>query len=391
MGAATHFAVHSVSFVPPLLPADVLPRRELQSRIGPTAATRLSLVTGPAGAGKTTLTRLWVAEWSQRWAWLAVEGSLGRRERFWPAFVRAVQLALPDKILDAADLIDADTVDGRLVVRSLVDDLLGVSDEDAPVVIVVDDAHLIDVDAWRDLEWVVNHQPPALHLVLISRSDPPFSVARLRALGRVSEVRQGDLAFTREETHELVARRAGAGVPAELADSLFQRTEGWAAGVTLALMTLRRAGQADRVLTRGGEAHEFVSELFITEALDRLPDDLRAFLVRCSVVAVLEPRLCQLLSGRSDSREILVRLAHDHVFINALQDRADMYRFHPLFAEVLRAQLSVDSSDALAAQHLVACRWYESEGCYPEAVEQAMAGGNHEATFQLVIGHLGEL
>jgi LuxR family transcriptional regulator, maltose regulon positive regulatory protein len=147
MGAPTQVAVPSVNFVPPLLLPDALPRPALQSRIGPAAATRLSLVTGPAGAGKTTLTRLWVGQLDQRWAWLAVDHSLGRRERFWPAFVRAVQMALPDKILDAADLIDADQVEGELVARTLVDDLLGASEADGPVVIVVDDAHLIDGDA----------------------------------------------------------------------------------------------------------------------------------------------------------------------------------------------------------------------------------------------------
>ncbi|HXW80530.1 MAG TPA: AAA family ATPase [Acidimicrobiales bacterium] len=391
MSASTPVGTPSVNFVPPLLLPDALPRPGLQSRIGPAAATRLSLVTGPAGAGKTTLTRLWVAQLTQHWAWLAIDGSLGRRERFWPALVRAVQLALPDRILDAADLLDADTVDGGAVARALVDDLLGISDEDGPVVIVVDDAHQIDADAWRDLEWLVNHQPATLHLVLVSRSDPPFPVARLRYLGCVTEVHQHDLAFTREETRELVHRRAGNDASAQLADALHERTEGWAAGISLGLMTLGRAGATDAVLARGGEAHEFVSELLVGEALGRLRDDLREFLLRCSVVAVLEPRLCQTLTGRSDSRDVLRQLARDHLFVTALQDRPDVYRFHPLFAEVLRAQLPRTGPGGETNQHAAASRWYESEGRYPEAVEQAIAGRDHEAVFQLVIAHMREL
>jgi LuxR family transcriptional regulator, maltose regulon positive regulatory protein len=391
VSACGQVAVPSVSFVPPLLQSDALPRPGLQSRIEPTATTRLSLVTGPPGAGKTTLTRLWVSQLTQGWAWLTIDESLGCRDRFWPEFVRAVQLALPDKILDAADLIDADTVDPGLIARALVEDLLRESDDGGRVVVVVDDAHLIDADAWRDLEWVVNHQPSKLHLVLVSRSDPPFPVARLRALGCVSEVRQNDLALTREETHELVARRAGAAAPAQLADALHERTEGWAAGISLGLMTLGRAPATDGVPVWGGEAQGFVSELFITEALDRLPEDLRDFLVRAAVVAVLEPRLCEVLTGRGDSRQVLRRLAGQHVFVTALQNRPDVYRFHPLFAEVLRTQLPAHGPGNEPAQHMVASRWYESEGRIAEAVEQAFAAGDHEAVFRLAVTHLGEL
>lgn len=180
-------------------------------------------------------------------------------------------------MFDAVDLIDADTVDGEVVAHVLVDDLLSVTDEDGPVIIVIDDAHQIDGDAWRDLEWLLNHQPPVLHVVVVSRSDPPFSIARLRSLGHVTEVRQHELAFTRDETRELVHSRIGADTPEQLADALHERTEGWAAGVRLGLMTLDRAGATDHVLTRRDEAHGFVSELLISEPLDRLADDRRDF------------------------------------------------------------------------------------------------------------------
>jgi LuxR family maltose regulon positive regulatory protein len=378
--------------VPPSLPPDALSRPELQRRIGPSAAARLTLITGPAGAGKTTLARAWVESLAQPWAWLTVDAALGQREQFWRAFVRALQLALPDVVLDAVDDVSGDTVDGTSVVQRVVDDLLGLQHDREPAILVIDEAHAIAAECWQDLAWLINHQPPGLHLVVVSRADPPFPIARLRALGVVSEVRQTDLAFRRNETDQLVRRRL-ADVPTGLVDTLQRRTEGWAAGIRLALLTLERDAPSPptEILSRRDDAHGFVSELLISEALDQLPADVRRFLTEVCVVNVLEPALCDDLTGRSDSREVLRRLAHDHVFITSLDDRPDTYRFHPLFAEVLHGELQAVGAPAATTQHLRAARWYEASGRYPEAVEQALAGGHHDAAFELIVGHIGEL
>lgn len=383
--------ISSANFVAPALPVDVMERSALEDRLGPVTCSRLSLVTGPAGAGKTTLTRSWTTGLSGPWAWLTIDNDLGRRERFWPAFVRAVGVAQPAAVLDAADAVSADALDGERVARAVVDDLVAMPDECGPVVVVVDDAHLVDTETWRDLAWVVEHQPPGLHLVLVSRSDPPFSVGRLRSLGRLTEVRQRDLPFSRAETAELVRRRLGPEAAATLGDRLHERTEGWAAGIRLALITIGAGESSETVLTGPDQAHGFVSELLISEALDRLPDDVRSFLVTSSVIDTLEPTICEALSGRVDSRDVLRRLAHDHVFLTALQGRADVYRFHPLFADVLRAELRTGGADSEASQHRLAANWYEDAGDHARAVEHAMAGGFHELAFDLIVTNLAEL
>ncbi len=380
--------------LPPALPPSVLARPHLEARIGPSVATKLTLVTGPAGAGKTTLVRAWLANAQARWAWITVEPAIATPDQFWVLFVRAVQQALPGVVLDVVDAIGQESICGHDVARGLVADLHSlpnVAEPAAPVVVVVDDAHLLDAASWNDLEWVIAHQPLGLHLVLTSRSDPPFPVARLRALGAMTEIRQRDLAMSRDETAALAAVLGDPGPTADLVELLHERTEGWAAGIRLALLALQHGETVDDVLGREVDAAGMTGELLLTEALERQPAELRLFLDQTSVVGVLDPRLCEALTGRHDSRDLLRRLAAEHVFITALDGQPDHYRYHPMFAELLRQELRASDHNAEGTQHLKAARWFEQEQRYPDAIEHANAGGHFDVAFSIIVGRLGDL
>ena len=170
----------AATFLPPRLPQDLVDRPRLRGRIGPNAATHLSLVVGPPGSGKTTLVATWLASVDEPRAWVTVDPDVGQADRFWSALMRTIQPTCPQLVFDASDLIDADHADGSTIARSIVDDLTGARDPPS-LIVVLDDAHLLEPTVWTDLGWLIEHQPPNLHLVVISRVDPPISMARWRA------------------------------------------------------------------------------------------------------------------------------------------------------------------------------------------------------------------
>lgn len=378
-------------FRPPALPVDCVRRPALDRRLGAPRPAGVSLVTGPAGYGKTTTVRQWLDTLESPWAWINLDPAITRPDRFWRGVVRALQAAAPARTLDAVDAVSVDTIDPSDVVRTLVEDLDVDEPAAVPIVLVIDDCHLLESDVWRDLEWLIAHQPPLLHLVLNSRSDPPFSVARLRSVGRLSELRHRDLGMSLQDTAELVRRWAAAGDDGDdVASAVFERTEGWAAGIRLALLALGSGAASEDVLASdlGSGA---VAELLLAEALDHQPDDVRAFLRQTSVVAVLTPSLCEALTGRSDCRSVLQALARHQLFIAPVDGGVDQYRYHPLFAEVLRLELRSTAPDAEATQHRRAAEWFASQGQYARAIEHARAGGDYDLTLGLIVAHLPEL
>ena len=294
------------------------------------------MLAGPAGAGKTTLARAWLSSVRHPWWWLTVEPPIAESDRFWPLFVRSVQRAAQHPVLDSSDALDQQRLDGRTLAETLALDLAAAEVPDGPIVIAVDEAHLLGPETWRDLEWLIAHQPEALHLVLMSRSDPPFSVARMRTLGWYTDVRADALALSRAEVRSMLRHSPLAAADSDLADAVLERTEGWAAGIRLAMIALERGVAPERILTGQDAAHGMVAELLIAEALQQQPADVRTFLRQTSVARVLDAPLCRALTGRDDSRAVLEQLARDQVFVAGLEGDREQYRYHPLFADVLR-------------------------------------------------------
>jgi LuxR family maltose regulon positive regulatory protein len=373
----------ATSFMPPRLPPDVVDRQRLESRIDGDASIRLTLVVRPPGAGKTTLLACWTRRVERPAAWLTVDADIAESSRFWAALVRAIGTSRPDMVLNAPDVVDADRPHGASVARALVDDFAGAHDR--PHAVVIDDAHLLSAATWDELAWLVEHQPPNLHLVVLSRADPPFSLARWRARGWLSEIRAQDLAFDLDEAVELFERfPAEAARTPGLAPELWKRTEGWAAGLRLALLAIRDGADPSGLIRQFSGMHASVSELLVAEVLDRQPADIREFLRRTSILGTLEPRVCDHLTGRSDSRAILRRLAGDQIYITPIDDRPDQFRYHPLLAELLHYELRTFDGALEPELHRRASCFYADEGRTAEAVDHALAGHDYEAAVALI-------
>ena len=378
-------------FLPPGLPAALVERRRLEEQLGRPGGSRLSFVIGAAGFGKTTLVRAWLRAAEHRWAWATLDQTDSDADRFWVLLIGAVQIACPGLILDASDLAADPDTDGDLA-RTLVNDLNDADLAGEHIVIVIDDAHLLSDEGWQQVSWLIQHQPICLHLVIATRTDPPFSLVRLQASGAATVVRQAQLSFDESETERLFGDALGeSDETTALAHSLYVRTEGWAAGLRLALLALQSGADADVLDAHVAGWRGTIAELLITEVLDHQPPEVRQFLRCTSVVSMLEPSLCDELTERTDSQVLLRRLAADHVFLAPVDDAPDHYRFHPLLAQLLRYEVHADDPQLETELHRRAARWNVIHDRPIEAIQHFLAAGDVHNVFDLVVANVSRL
>src|SRR6185437_13170079 len=258
------------------------------------------------------------------------------------------------------------------VVTALVNEFAAAADE---VVLVIDDYHLVEApEVHRSMEFLLDHLPPALHLVLASRSDPPLPLARLRARGQLVELRAGDLRFTAEEAAQLLRTEVGAHLTDPVVAALGDRTEGWAAGLHLAALSLRGRGDVTRFVAEFSGSHRFVLDYLTEEVLERLPVELRTFLLETSGLDRLCGPLCDAVVGRPDGQQLLESVERASLFLIPLDEERRWWRYHHLFADLLRA----------------AAEWYAEHGLPDDAIRHALACGDTARAAELVEEHLEE-
>lgn len=371
------------TFLPPRLPATVQPRARLDRRLGPDTGASWTLVVGPPGSGKTTLVRSWLERCDGAWTWIGLTAAPYGRPDLADLLVRGVQRARPDRPLDTLDSLDMNVADGSTLLGSLVDELVA-DDEATPMIVVLDDTDLLTTEEWTLLRWLVGNVPPTLHLVLIGRGEPPFPLGRERASGRMNEVRARDLAMELDETTKLVASTLGEPSP-ELAVRIHARTEGWAAGVRLAALAIRDGADPSALFDRFASSTSSVAEFLLEEVLERQPADRREFLRASASLSLLDPGLCDAVTGRSDSRDILRELATDGLFVTPAGDGSGRYRFHPLLAELLEYEQLLLDPDRAREHHRRAARWLVDHDRSIEAIEHLLAAGENEQAHRLVV------
>jgi LuxR family transcriptional regulator, maltose regulon positive regulatory protein len=373
--------------VAPAPRAGLLPRVGLQSLLQASLQAKLCLVAAPAGSGKTTLLAQWRAvAGGGRVAWVSLEESDNDPTRFWSYLVAALRTVEPGVGTVALEALGGPSVElERVVVPSLVNDLATV---EAPLVLVLDDYHLItEASCHQTLGWFLDHLPPEVHVVLSTRLDPPLPLARMRARGELAELRVGELQFSGEETAELLNGSMGLALAAEEVARLAERTEGWAAGLVLAGLSLRGRPDPSGFVAAfsGGDRH--VADYLVAEVLERQPAELREFLLRTSVLERLSGPLCDAVLQTQGSAALLGELEASNLFVVPLDDRRQWYRYHQLFADLLQLQLVAREPGLVPVLHRRAAAWHQAAGQIDQAIGHASAAGDLAEAGTLIARH----
>jgi LuxR family maltose regulon positive regulatory protein len=370
---------------PPRTPRWLVARARLLESLDAGVQGSLTLLTGPAGAGKTVLLSSWVtttAALPGPVAWVSLDAADNDPARFWSYLLAALRqsgAAAPSGRLANLDLPIGGPDRGFVLGLAA-----ALAELEEPVVVVLDDLHEITNPAVLDgLAAVLRRPPPALRLVLATRADPPLPLARLRVGGRLTNVRAAELAFTAGETAKLMASHGLVLADADLA-VLRARTEGWAAGLRLAALSLQGRPDPERFLAGFAGSTRAVADFLLEEVLGRLPPEDRTFLLHTSVVERLSGELADAVTGRADGAQTLARLERSNAFVVALGHALPWYRYHQLLAELLQAQLQADTPQLVPELHRRAAVWYRDHGFPVEATRHALAGGQWTLAAELL-------
>ncbi len=373
--------------VPGLQPGFV-PRPRLAEALGEGLARQLILVCAPAGFGKTALLADWARRGHRPVAWLSLDAGDNDLARFWRYAIAALDRAWPGIAERVGPLLGPPpprSFEG--LVTALINELAGQPGED-DLLLVLDDYHLIDSPPVHTLvAFLLEHLPPGLHLVLASRADPPLPLARLRAGRQLAELRADELRFTSEEAGALLREVAGPGLPGAAADALAARTEGWAAGLQLAALSLRGQADAAGFVAAFSGSHRYVLDYLADEVLEHQSGQVRTFLLETSLLERLSGELCDAVTGRTDGQAMLEEVERAGLFLVPLDEVRGWWRYHHLFADLLRARLQQQQPGRVPALHRAAAAWSDEHGLADDAVRHAVAAGDTAWTARLIEQH----
>jgi LuxR family maltose regulon positive regulatory protein len=377
-------ALAATKFAPPRVPPGWVERPRLDAALERGLQAPLTLIAASPGAGKSALLGSWVAarRCEGTLAWLSLEGLDRDRRRFWRGVLEALSRAGAPEPVASLTVHPTESVD--LVVPELVNALEHV---DQPIVLVLDDLHEVgDGAAIADLDRLLRHPPAALRIVAATRIDPPLRLGRMRLAGDLSDIRERDLAFTEAETGALL-RAGGTELEPAAVRVLWQRTEGWAAGLRMAAIALRTHPDPGRFVAAFAGDDVAMADYLLSEVLAQQPRELVDFLLRTSIVSLVSGELATALTGREDADRLLARLEREHALVAAIGDDRLWHRYHPLLRELLRSELRFRRAGEVPGLHARAARWYAARERPAEALRHAADAGEWEMVARLAGEH----
>jgi LuxR family maltose regulon positive regulatory protein len=373
---------------PPSSRRTLVPRRLLVERLAQAGGQKLTLVAAPAGWGKTTLLAAWkqAEDDARPFAWLSLDRADNDPVQFWSYVLGALVTVEPDLATTSLELLRAPgTSLVGTVMPALVGDLAALSRD---VTLVLDDYHAIEnAEIHESLAFLLDHFPASLHLVVATRSDPPLPLARLRVRGELAEIRADELRFGDEESELFLNGVLGLGLDGADVTRLRERTEGWAAGLYLAALSLRGRDDAHDFIEAFAGNDRHIVDYLVTEVLDRETPPVRDFLLRTSVLERLSAALCDAVLRSEGARATLVRLERSNLFLVPLDTTREWYRYHHLFAELLRHELRQTEPALVPELHRRASAWYREHGFVAEAIHHAISGDDLDAAGDLIALH----
>jgi LuxR family transcriptional regulator, maltose regulon positive regulatory protein len=371
----------------------LIARPRLTEKLEREVGRELTLISAPAGFGKTTL----LVEWlrgrrggEEAVAWLSLDEGDNDPTRFLFYLVAAlgtVQEGIGEGVLSALRSPEPPRMEP--VLGALINELADLPGE---AVVVLDDYHVIDSEAVHGiLSFLLEHLPPNVHLVISSRIDPPLPLSRLRARNQVMELGASDLSFTSEEAAAFLNSLMGLNLSVDDVAALEERTEGWIAGLQLAALSMKNRKDVSGFIKAFSGSHRDVLDYLAEEVLRRQPERVQEFLLETSILDHLSGALCDALTGSSNGQEMLERLERDNLFVVALDDERRWYRYHHLFADFLRARLHTENPKRIKELHCRAAAWCEQSGLASEAVGHALAADDYKRAADLVEQVIGEM
>ena len=373
---------------------NLVPRHRLTHRLeeGLNYGCKLTLISAPAGFGKTTVVTEWLSEKASpqapsspvidpnRVLWLSLDEEDNDPTQFVTYLIAALQKL--DSAIGRGISQSLPLPPPNALVTALVNDIAPI---DQPFALVLDDYHLINAELVHQIvDILLEHEPPQMHVVMTTREDPPLPLSRLRVRSQLVEIRQDDLRFTAQEATDFLNQTMGLKLSTEAVTALETRTEGWVAGLQLAALSLkgRNTGRVADFIQAFSGSHRYVIDYLVEEVVRQQPDSVRQFLQQTAILDRLSPTLCNAITGRDDSKKILEALEHANLFLIPLDDQRNWSRYHHLFAEFLRTEIAPQQQASL---HQKAAQWFAANNLYREAIKHALASQDVDLASRFII------
>ncbi|MBL8079867.1 MAG: hypothetical protein JNM55_18005 [Anaerolineales bacterium] len=344
---------------------------------------KLTLVSAPAGFGKSTLVSEWIESCKRPAAWLSLDENDNDSVRFLIYLISALQTISPGLgagILDALQSQQLPSIE--TIQTTLLNEITAIPEDFA---LILDDYHLVDSKPIDEtLTFLVEHLPPQMHLVITSREDPSLPIPRMRARNQLTEIRAADLRFTSSEAAEFLNQVMNLDLKVEDVAALESRTEGWVAGLQLAALSMRGQQDVSGFIQAFAGDHRYIVDYLVEEVLRRQPESVRNFLLQTSILERLNGSLCDAVTMQAGSKSKLEQLQRENLFLIPLDDKREWYRYHHLFADVLLMHLIAEQSEQVSVLHIRASEWFEKNNLTADAIRHSLSARDFERAARLI-------